>query len=72
VLRLSLMELWRRTAFSLLLTKTLLCYLIENLEQSLAIGMETGYNYGEYSEINDVRDWVRYLKWVEEKLKEAR
>lgn len=72
MLRLSLMELWRRTAFSLLLTKTLLCYLIENLEQSLAIGMETGYNYGEYSEINDVRDWVRYLKWVEEKLKEAR
>lgn len=32
----------------------------------------TGYNYGEYREINDVRDWVRYLKWVEEKLKEAR
>ena len=33
---------------------------------------ETEYNYGEYREINDVRDWVRYLKWVEEKLKEAR
>ena len=33
---------------------------------------ETGYNYAEYREINDVRDWVRYLKWVEEKLKEAR
>lgn len=33
---------------------------------------ETEYNHKDYSEIRDVSDWLMYLEWAKEEIKDAR